>query len=150
MKKLTIIVFIILVIVISVGIAVYARMTTKGGPALTGSSPTAANQATGAGFPVTTAKPVPSPIPTVAQIMLTITSPVNGSSVTAPTLVIKGITSPKADVFVNDSEVIADAQGNFTTQVTLDEGDNTLVVTANDANGNYSEKDLTVTYNSAQ
>jgi hypothetical protein len=70
--------------------------------------------------------------------------------VTTPTLVIKGVTSPKADVFVNDSEVTADAQGNFTTQITLDEGENTLVVTSNDASGSFAEKDIIVTYNSAQ
>jgi len=152
MKKLTIIIiFIILILVAGVGLVAYTRMTKKSDAVNPVPTMTTSTQVPGAGFPTTTpGSALPSPIPTVAQISLTITDPTNNSTVTTPTLSIKGVTLPKADVFVNDSEVAADAQGKFTVQVTLDEGENTLVVTANDANGNFAEQDLTVTYNSAQ
>jgi hypothetical protein len=151
MKKLTIIIiFIILIIAAGVGLVAYSRMVKKGG-AVPSNSSTTTNQVPNAGFPgISSVGMTPSPIPTVAQIPLSITSPTNNSSVTTSILIIKGVTSPKADVFVNDSEVTADTQGNFTVQVTLDEGENTLVVTSNDESGNYSEKDLTVTYNAVQ
>jgi len=144
MKTSTIIFFVLFIFAVSAGLVWYARRTTLGGAASIGSVPTTVNQ-----------QPAPdntalSPIPTVAQIPLTITSPVNGSSVTSPALIIRGVTLPKADVFVNESEVAADAQGKFAVQVTLDEGENTLVVTTNDANGNYSEQTLTITYNLGQ
>lgn len=151
MKKLTIILFVVLVLAAGIGFVAYARMAKSGGAASTGAVTTTTSQAPGEGFPGTTpAGAIPSPLPTVAQIPLTITAPLNGSSVTSPTLIIRGVTSPKADVFVNDAQVTADVQGSFIVQVTLDEGENTLVVTANDANGNYSEQDLTITYNSGQ
>ena len=105
------------------------------------------------GAPVTTiptAKPLPSPIPAVSQITLALTSPSDKSTVTVASVVVKGHTVPAADIFVNDTEVTADAGGNFTAQVSLDEGDNIVTVTANDSNGSYAEKDFTVTYSPAQ
>ena len=152
MKKLSIIIiFIILILIAGVGLVAYTRMTKKSAAVNPIPTITTSSQATGSGFPTTApGTTLPSPIPTVAQIQLTVTEPTDNTTVTTPALSIKGVTLPKADVFVNDSEVTADAQGKFTVQVTLDEGQNTLVVTANDANGNFAEKDLTVTYNSSQ
>jgi hypothetical protein len=72
---------------------------------------------------------------------------VDRSIVASSTIIVRGTTIPKADVYVNDSIARADTQGNFSVQVTLDEGDNTIVVITNDTEGNYSEKDITVTYN---
>jgi hypothetical protein len=143
MKKITIIMFIVLVLAAGIGLASYARMTKKGTAVSTEVTPT---------LPVTTpsAKALPSPIPTVAQIPLTVTSPISGSFVTSAAVTVKGKTTPKAEVFINDSQVVADAQGNFSVPITLDEGENTIVVTANDATGNYSEQDITITYDLAQ
>ncbi len=93
---------------------------------------------------------VPFPIPTVSQIPLTIISPVNGSTVKIASVVVKGTTSQNAEVFVNETQTMADAKGNFSASLSLDEGDNIIVVTVNDANGNYSEKDITVIYDSGQ
>jgi cytoskeletal protein RodZ len=83
-------------------------------------------------------------------LTLTVTSPVDKSTVTKATLVVKGKTSPKAEVFVNDSEGVADANGNFSLNITLDEGDNPVIVMANDAAGNAAEQDLNITYNAGQ
>jgi hypothetical protein len=135
MKKISIIIFVILLLVAGVWLVFYMRRVREGNTVSTIQTPEAGNV-------------VQSPLPTVAQIPLTITSPASGSSSIIPTVIIKGVTSPTAEVFINDAQVTADARGNFTVQVTLDEGENTLVVTANDANGNYSEQDLIITYNS--
>jgi len=84
------------------------------------------------------------------EIPLSIISPTNGSVVTYSSLIVKGNTAPKAEVFVNDKETVADTQGNFSVTLTLDDGENIIVVTANDSQGNSSEKELIITYNSTQ
>lgn len=80
------------------------------------------------------------------SIALAISSPANNITVTSSSLVVRGKTAPKAEVFVNDAETKADASGNFSVTLTLDEGENYILVVANDANGNFSEKELTITY----
>ncbi len=79
-------------------------------------------------------------------LSLTINQPADKSSVTASTVTVSGKTQPKADVSVNDTDLKADIQGNFSTRITLDEGENTIVIVATDENGNYAEKEITVTY----
>lgn len=90
----------------------------------------------------------PSPTPQ-ATILLTITSPTS-MTVTTPTITVSGQTAPSADVFVNETQLSADSQGMFSTNVTLDEGENTIVIDANDVMGNSAEKELTVTYTPSQ
>lgn len=85
----------------------------------------------------------------ITGIPLNISSPVNGASVTNATLTVKGKTIARADVVVNDAETTADTSGNFTANITLDEGDNIISILAIDADGNSSEKEMTVTYNPA-
>lgn len=89
-------------------------------------------------------------IRTIAQITLTISSPQPGAVVTGSRLAVGGRTAPKAEVYVNEAEVIADASGNFTATITLDEGENPVIVTAVDENGNMAEKDFVVTYNAGE
>jgi hypothetical protein len=84
--------------------------------------------------------------PVVKEITLTITSPQNGATVTTSTVTIKGKTVPKADIFINEAETVADANGSFSKSITLDEGDNIIIVMANDAKGNVAEQDLTINY----
>lgn len=79
------------------------------------------------------------------EILLTISEPQSGSTVSSPNLLIKGKTVPNADVFVNDVEKLADSSGNFVASVLLDEGENIVTITANDDLGNYSEKEFKVT-----
>ena len=85
-----------------------------------------------------------------SPITLSIASPANGVTVTNATMAVKGRPVPKAEVFVNDKETTADANGNFSVALALDEGENTIVVIANDANGNAMERELTVTYTPTQ
>lgn len=81
-----------------------------------------------------------------SAISLTVSSPVNGLISTSPTVLVKGKTLPNADVAVNDSDLKADASGAFSVSIKLDEGDNVIVVIANDDQGNVAEKEITVTY----
>ena len=81
-----------------------------------------------------------------SAISLTVSSPVNGFISTNPTVLVKGITLPNADVAVNDSDMKADAKGTFSVSIKLDEGDNIIAIIANDDQGNVAEKELTVIY----
>ncbi len=79
------------------------------------------------------------------NISLTITSPVNGGTLASTDATVKGKTAPGADVFVNDQSGKADANGNFSISLGLDEGINQIVVSANDADGNAAQQNLSVT-----
>lgn len=85
--------------------------------------------------------------PKETKIALTVTSPKNGSTVSNATLSVSGKTVPGAEVSVNDNILKADSQGNFSSTIILDEGENIISVVANDQYGNFAEQELTVTYN---
>ena len=79
-------------------------------------------------------------------LVLSISTPADGATLTAAKLTVRGTTTPKADVFINELETRADAGGNFSGTLTLDEGENLIVIIVNDESGNVAEKDLTVFY----
>lgn len=79
-------------------------------------------------------------------ITLTVSAPANNTTVTSATITVVGKTVPGAEVFVNDKDTKADAKGNFSVSLPLDEGDNYILVVSNDDLGNYSEKELNITY----
>lgn len=81
------------------------------------------------------------------QIKLNVSYPTNGTVVNTSSITVKGQTVPSGSVFVNDKELKADSQGNFSTTITLDEGENTISIAANDDQGNSSEVEMNVTYN---
>jgi len=78
---------------------------------------------------------------------LVITTPQDGATVTTAEIEVVGKTAPLAEVAVNDKEVRADGEGNSSVQIELDEGENIISVTANDAEGNYAEKEISVSLN---
>ncbi len=82
----------------------------------------------------------------VHEIPLEVSFPLDGSTVATSPLLMKGKTLPNSAVFVNENEFKTDAQGNFSSAVELDEGENTIFVVANDDKGNYSEKDIDVVF----
>jgi len=84
------------------------------------------------------------------SIPLTITTPLDKTTVTKPSLLVSGKTTPKADVNINDVELVANSTGAFSTTITLDEGENTINVVGTDENGNTSEWQGTVTYEVTQ
>ncbi|MBI3379855.1 hypothetical protein HY029_03820 [Candidatus Gottesmanbacteria bacterium] len=88
-----------------------------------------------------------SGVSSLSQIQLSVISPTDNSVVTSPILTVKGNTKPNAELSINDKDTTADANGNFSTTLTLDEGENLIIITANDANGNVAEKEFTITYN---
>lgn len=79
------------------------------------------------------------------KISLEVTSPADGAKLTSATTTVKGKTAPMADVFINDKETKADSNGNFSLSLSLDEGENQIVVIVNDSLGNSAEKDILVT-----
>src|SRR5690606_20267990 len=82
----------------------------------------------------------------VTDVELTVTTPTENSAVTTSEVTITGKTFPNADVFINDTEIKADSSGNFSSTVTLDEGENSILITSNDEMGNSAEQEVTVTY----
>lgn len=88
--------------------------------------------------------------PETASFFLEINNPKDNEVVNQSTIVVSGKTLPEAEVFVNDKEAKVDNQGNFSLSVSLDEGENTLVILANDKEGNYQEKELTITLESLE
>lgn len=80
------------------------------------------------------------------NMTLDVISPKNQSTVTSPSLVVLGQTQPKAEVTVNENELIAGSNGAFSQKITLEEGENYIIVTASDEDGNYVEKEIAVIY----
>lgn len=79
-------------------------------------------------------------------LYLELINPPDGSNFNTPNITVSGNTEANAEVFINEKELKADLEGNFSTNLLLEEGDNIIVVTASDDEGNYAEKSLTVTY----
>ena len=88
--------------------------------------------------------------PESSEIPLTITKPENRSTVMTPNIVIEGITSPNAQVVINDLEIEADEQGKFSESILIDEGENFITITAIDSEGKYAEKELRITLTSEE
>lgn len=80
-------------------------------------------------------------------IPLTLISPIEKTIVNNPNLVVKGVTAPNAEVYINDTKTAANSDGNFTGTITLDEGENYIVMVVNDSDGNSAEKDFYITLN---
>lgn len=82
------------------------------------------------------------------KMELEIISP--GGVVNNKNVTLKGATVPKAEVQVDDQELEADENGEFETKLDLDEGENEIVVTANDDSGESVVKSVKVTYEPAE
>jgi hypothetical protein len=134
-----------------VTLLVFLSVLLLGAFVVTQKSKTVNNSARAAVLPTkvpTTAPVITDVSPTVpGEIPLEVSSPANGTTVTSPNVVITGKTTPGADVMVNDATQKADAQGNFSLSVLLDEGDNILTITSVDPNGQYAEKEYKIVLN---
>lgn len=82
--------------------------------------------------------------PVAANFTLKITSPVQGQKVTSVTVLVTGQTVPNAEVYVNEIDAKADANGKFSVSYPLEEGENYLIIGASDDNGNSDEQQLMV------
>jgi hypothetical protein len=70
---------------------------------------------------------------------LTVTSPIDSATLSTSTVTVQGRTTPGATVTVNGNSDVADANGNFSIDVSLDNGPNAIDVIATDDSGNQGE-----------
>jgi hypothetical protein len=82
----------------------------------------------------------------VSAIPLTVTQPLDETTVYLADLVVEGQTETDAVVSVNEAVVDVDADGRFGTTVMLEEGPNLIEVLASDFEGNEGSVTLTVIY----
>lgn len=93
--------------------------------------------------PAKQSSPPPSPkeltqeekITQANSLPLTINSPQNNAEITSSPITISGTTSPNADVAVNDKDLKANSQGNFSTSLVLEEGENFILVVVSNEDG---------------
>jgi uncharacterized protein YfaP (DUF2135 family) len=80
------------------------------------------------------------------SVTLNITQPQDETTVSTSTVQVKGVTTGDATVDVNGSMVDVGADGAFSTTVTLEQGPNSIQVTASDSQGSDNTQVLTVIY----
>ena len=78
---------------------------------------------------------------------LTVDSPNSDMQTKDNHFTISGSTDPSATVAVNDHQAILDSNGHFSYSMILQNGDNTIKVSATDEAGNHSDVTHKVTYN---
>lgn len=83
-------------------------------------------------------------------LALDIELPVNNSIVNTSSVLVRGKTNAKADIFVNEQELKADVSGNFSATVNLEEGANYILISANDEAGNFAEREIVVNLETIQ
>lgn len=66
---------------------------------------------------------------------LEIISPVDGLTVAVAKVKVQGRTVPGADVFVNENQVVTDKSGNFSINISLQEGENPILISAGNETG---------------
>ncbi len=79
--------------------------------------------------------------------ILIINSPKNGSIVKQNFIEITGKTEPGSDILINNQPLGIDEEGGFSTVLSLNQGINSISLTAKNSLGNLTTKDLTVVYN---
>lgn len=77
---------------------------------------------------------------------LEITEPLDNSTTNNQEIKIKGSTDKETYIHVNGLPIVVDANGGFETSVRLVDGDNQIVITAQDIAGNVETKNIKVTY----
>jgi hypothetical protein len=82
----------------------------------------------------------------VESLLLKVDEPEDESTVDTPEIEVIGTTAPDAEVSINGQPADVDAEGNFSTTITLQEGLNQIEVVASDYEGKKASRILTVTY----
>lgn len=77
---------------------------------------------------------------------LDISSPSDSSTTDKQEIQINGDTDSEVYIHINDLPVVVDANGSFQSSVRLKDGDNQIVITAEDVAGNVTTKSIKVTY----
>lgn len=66
----------------------------------------------------------------IAPVTLDVVSPIDRLTTSEETLIIEGTTEPEATITINNQEISIDNEGRFTKSVSLEEGLNTIKITA--------------------
>lgn len=98
----------------------FSENEVTGFPKLT---PTSVNQA------------LSTPRPTALNFFLEVVAPMDGEVVTVSQIKVQGNTVPFSEVDVNETSLVADKYGRFSTVVGLQEGENYLTIAAGDETG---------------
>ncbi len=77
---------------------------------------------------------------------ISISAPSDGATVAVPTVTVSGSTEAGATLVVNGLEVAVDPDGDFSVEVALAEGANTITATATDPAGNSASDSVDVTF----
>lgn len=77
---------------------------------------------------------------------LEITEPETPKKTNKPDIKVSGQTDKEIFIHVNEMPLVVDSSGNFQTTVMLKEGENNIIVKAEDNAGNIESKTLTITY----
>lgn len=146
MKKIFILlVLFIISVAVAVGIVVNERSKDRSG-AFTRSS-TATLGTSSVSFtpsPAPSSSSAPPATYTAPALPLTILAPKNNATVNTASVTVTGKTNPGASVIINDIEMKADAAGNFSRTLALDEGENYVSIVAYTESGDVSETQLLV------
>lgn len=93
-----------------------------------------------------------SPTPTPPSVFLTVDTPQNESTTENKTVTVSGKTASDATVLVStatgDQVLKPSSQGNYSTTVTIGDGENQIHVTAIGPAGTQSDKIITITFTS--
>lgn len=81
-----------------------------------------------------------------SKISLFVSSPQNNSTVTSSTIQVSGQATNSQEVWVNDQQLSSTKDGSFNTTITLDEGENIILITSGNENGDSEEQELSVIY----
>lgn len=100
--------------------------------------------------PIVVLTPSPTPTPSPVPIPLTVTDPRDESVVSTKIVTVNGKTNPDITLIistgVSDQVITPSKTGDFSTTVTLEDGENKLLVTAIAPNGIEVTKPIIVTY----
>lgn len=77
---------------------------------------------------------------------LEVSSPNDNSKTNKEDVVVSGSTDKETTIRINGQPIIVDAEGKFTSSIRLKDGENKLIISAEDIVGNVEQKTLTVTY----
>lgn len=90
-------------------------------------------------------KVAPKTVNNDSPFFLEVISPKNGIIVNTNKIEVSGKTNPSTEIFVNEVQVIPDATGNFSINLTLEEGENYILIVSGNEKGD-GEVERTVTY----
>jgi len=77
---------------------------------------------------------------------LEITSPENGSKVYESRITVEGLTEKEVFIKINGMPIVTKADETFSYSLSLNKGDNEILITAQDVAGNITEEKLTLNY----